>query len=48
MLNATKKGFITATDIADYLVKNLNIPFRKAHHITGKIVVFAEKQITAR
>ena len=43
MLNATKKGFITATDIADYLVKNLNIPFRKAHHITGKIIIFAEK-----
>lgn len=43
MLKATEKGFITATDIADYLVKNLNMPFRNAHHITGKIVVFAEK-----
>jgi argininosuccinate lyase len=43
MLKATDKGFITATDLADYLVKNLNMPFRNAHHTTGKIVVFAEK-----
>ena len=31
------EGFITATDLADYLVRK-NIPFRRAHHITGEIV----------
>ena len=35
-------GFLTATDIADYLAKN-NVPFRKAHNITGKIVAYCEK-----
>lgn len=35
-------GFSTATDLADWLVQNLNIPFRDAHHITGKVVKLAE------
>ncbi len=39
---ATAKGFITATDLADFLVKNLAIAFRDAHHITGRIVKIAE------
>jgi argininosuccinate lyase len=33
-----------ATDLADWLVKNLQIPFRKAHHITGSIVKIAESK----
>ncbi len=37
-------GFSTATDIADWLVKNANIPFRDAHHITGKCVRLAEQK----
>ena len=40
--NGINAGFLTATDIADYLAKN-NIPFRKAHNITGKIVAYCEK-----
>lgn len=35
-------GFSTATRLADWLVINLNIPFREAHHITGRIVKIAE------
>jgi argininosuccinate lyase len=42
MLKMAKKGFSTATDIADWLVKNLNMPFRNAHHVTGQIVKLAE------
>ena len=42
MLAATEKGFLTATDLADWLVKNLGMPFRKAHHVTGQIVRMAE------
>ncbi len=38
--NAAKKGYSTATDFADYLVKK-NVPFRDAHEIVGKTVVFA-------
>lgn len=37
-------GYSTATRLADWLVLNLNIPFREAHHITGKIVKFAESK----
>lgn len=43
MLEAAKLGFSTATDLADWLVKNLQIPFRDAHHITGQIVKIAEE-----
>jgi argininosuccinate lyase len=35
-------GYPTATDLADWLVQNLNKPFREAHHITGSIVKRAE------
>ncbi|MCS6758136.1 MAG: argininosuccinate lyase [Candidatus Devosia euplotis] len=37
-------GFSTATDIADWLVREINIPFRDAHHITGQIVALAEQK----
>ena len=43
MLNLAKKGHITATDLADYLVKNLNYPFRKSYQITARIVNYCEK-----
>ena len=42
MALAARNGFITATDLADWLVRVLGIPFRKAHHITGRLVVLAE------
>ncbi len=44
MRAAASSGFSTATDLADWLVRVLNIPFREAHHITGRIVAEAEKQ----
>ena len=44
MFNALNKGYPTATDLADYLVTNLNFTFRDAHEITGKIVLLAEKK----
>ncbi|WP_457089393.1 argininosuccinate lyase [Microvirga sp. P5_D2] len=37
-------GFSTATDLADWLVRSLNIPFRDAHHVTGRIVSEAEQR----
>jgi argininosuccinate lyase len=37
-------GHSTATDLADYLVQNFAIPFRMAHHITGKIVKLANEK----
>ena len=40
---ATEDGFTTATDLADWLVRVLGLPFRKAHHITGELVRLAEK-----
>jgi argininosuccinate lyase len=39
---ATAAGFLTATDLADWLVRVLNLPFREAHHVTGAIVQRAE------
>jgi argininosuccinate lyase len=36
------RGFSTATDLADWLVRELGLPFRRAHHITGEIVKRAE------
>lgn len=42
MLKACKKGHLSATDLADFLVQACGIPFREAHHITGKAVAFAE------
>ena len=43
MLKLANKGYITATDLADYLVKNLNYSFRKSYQITAKIVNYCEK-----
>ena len=43
MLNSSKKGYTTATDLADYLVKK-NISFRDAHKIVGKLVAYAIKK----
>ncbi|MCW0180539.1 MAG: argininosuccinate lyase [Zavarzinia sp.] len=39
---AAGTGFSTATDLADWLVRALNMPFREAHHVTGRIVKLAE------
>ena len=39
---AASGGFSTATDLADWCVRELNIPFRDAHHITGAAVKLAE------
>ena len=36
------KGFSTATDLADWLVRMLGLPFRRAHQVTGAIVKLAE------
>ncbi|MEQ9488918.1 MAG: argininosuccinate lyase [Alphaproteobacteria bacterium] len=45
MRDALERGFPTATDLADYLVREMGMPFRDAHHITGRIVAMAsEKQ----
>ncbi|MBN8631115.1 MAG: argininosuccinate lyase [Rhodobacterales bacterium] len=41
---AAASGFSTATDLADWLVKNLNLPFREAHHVTGALVAMAEQK----
>jgi len=37
-------GFSTATDLADWLVRSLGLPFREAHHVTGSLVALAEKK----
>jgi argininosuccinate lyase len=42
MLESAKKGHMAATDVADYLVKK-GLPFRDAHEISGKIVLFCIK-----
>ena len=44
MRASASAGFSTATDIADWLVREINIPFRDAHHITGQIVALAEQK----
>ncbi|WP_300377425.1 argininosuccinate lyase [Henriciella sp.] len=44
MRAAAAKGFSTATDLADYLVRELQMPFRDAHHVTGRIVAAAESE----
>jgi argininosuccinate lyase len=41
MKAAAGAGYATATDLADWLVRELEIPFREAHHITGRIVAAA-------
>ena len=42
MLEATRKGYLNATELADYLVAK-KVPFREAHHLVGKIVVRASE-----
>jgi argininosuccinate lyase len=41
MRQAAGEGFATATDLADWLVRTLKLPFREAHHVTGRIVAEA-------
>ncbi len=43
MKRACRVGHLSATDLADYMVKNLNMPFRDAYHLVGDIVNQAEK-----
>jgi argininosuccinate lyase len=42
MRAAASAGYSTATDLADWLVRTLRVPFREAHHVTGAIVKAAE------
>ena len=42
MRKAAGHGYSTATDLADYLVRELGMPFREAHHVTGRAVSLAE------
>ena len=44
MRAAAGSGYSTATDLADWLVRELKMPFREAHHVTGSIVAAAEKR----
>jgi argininosuccinate lyase len=39
-----ESGFSTATDLADWLVREADVPFREAHHITGRAVKLAEER----
>ncbi len=43
MMALAEEGYITATDLADYIVKNLNYPFRKSYQVTARIVNYCEK-----
>ena len=42
LATSAASGFSTATDLADWLVRALNLPFREAHHVTGTLVAMAE------
>jgi argininosuccinate lyase len=44
MKKAAGEGYATATDLADWLVRALKMPFREAHHVTGRIVAAAAEQ----
>ncbi len=44
MRKAAAQGFSTATDLADWLVRELGLPFREAHHVTGRLVALAERK----
>ena len=44
MREAAAQGYSTATDLADWLVREANVPFREAHHITGRAVKLAEER----
>jgi len=44
LAEAAGAGFSTATDLADWLVRELKFPFRDAHHVTGRLVALAEQK----
>jgi argininosuccinate lyase len=44
MRKAAGSGYSTATDLADWLVRVPGIPFREAHHVTGRAVALAEQK----
>lgn len=44
MRRAAEMGFPTATDLADWLVRVAGLPFREAHHVTGRLVRMAEAE----
>ena len=44
LVKAAASGFSTATDLADWLVRELDLPFRDAHHVTGTLVALAEQK----
>ena len=44
MKRAAGAGYSTATDLADWLVRALGLPFREAHHVTGRVVALAESR----
>ncbi len=44
MLKMASQDYSCATDLADWLVKNVNLPFRQCHHLTGEIVKMAEEK----
>ena len=44
MKKAAGEGYATATDLADWLVRTLKMPFREAHHVTGRIVAKASEE----
>ena len=44
MRAACLKGHLTATDLADWLVRALGLPFREAHHVTGTLVALADEK----
>jgi argininosuccinate lyase len=44
MKKAAADGYATATDLADWLVRTLGMPFREAHHVTGRIVALAAEK----
>jgi argininosuccinate lyase len=46
MKKAAGEGYATATDLADWLVRTLKMPFRDAHHVTGRIVAAAAANTT--
>ena len=44
MREPRRQGYSTATDLADWLVREADVPFREAHHITGRAVKLAEER----
>jgi argininosuccinate lyase len=44
MKQAAGSGYSTATDLADWLVRTVGLPFRDAHHVTGRVVALAESK----